>query len=119
MTKVLLVDDEAAIAPLIALCLEPLGVEVIHCMDLEDALRVADREAVGLVLLDLALDAEDGMSILPRMRAHERLKGIPVVAFSAHDSRRQEALAGGACSFVGRPFAGDDLRSAVALHLRR
>jgi DNA-binding response OmpR family regulator len=118
--KVLLIDDEAGITRLVALCLEPLGVEVVHAVDLDGALAVLARGVdVGLVLLDLALDSEDGLDILPRLRAAPQLKDVPVVAFTAHDSRRREALARGIDSFIVRPFAFGDLQSAVEVHLLR
>ena len=66
-----------------------------------------------MVLLDLALGDEDGLDILPYLRADPSLSGIPVVAFTAHDSRRREALASGVDSFLGRPFAAAQLRATV------
>ena len=117
MKKVLLVDDEPEIASLVALCLDPLGVEVVHADDLAGALQVARSDEIGLVLLDLVLDNEDGLEILPELRAEERLKDVPIVAFSAHDSRRREALDRGVDSFLKRPFATRDLRSTVSLHI--
>ena len=61
--------------------------------------------------------AEDGLDILPRLRAEPRLGSVPVVAFTAHDSRRREAFEKGVDGFVGRPFAQADLKSAVTSHL--
>jgi DNA-binding response OmpR family regulator len=115
--KVLLIDDENDMANLVSICLEPLGVHVLHSADLQGALDAAAGGKIGLILLDLALDEEDGLAILPRLRADERLRDVPVVAFSAHDSRRGEALACGVESFVRRPFAGADLVSTVRHHL--
>jgi DNA-binding response OmpR family regulator len=119
MSRVLVVDDEPNIASLVALCLDPLGIEVVQASGLESALEVARRDPVGLVLLDLALENEDGLSILPVLRAEPSLTGVPVVAFTAHDSRRREALALGVDSFLARPFASADLRSTVELLLVR
>jgi DNA-binding response OmpR family regulator len=117
MRKVLLIDDEEQIAALVSLCLQPLGVEVVHALDLEAALLLAKEGEIGLVLLDLALDHEDGLELLPALRSEEHLAGVPVLAFSAHDSRKLEALERGADSFIGRPFATLDLRKKVELYL--
>lgn len=115
--KVLLIDDETDIANLVALCLEPLGVQVLHCADLRGALEAAAADEIGLILLDLALDSEDGLAILPQLRSAERLRAVPIVAFTAHDSRQREAFACGVDSFVKRPFSSNDLVQTVRLHL--
>jgi len=97
------------------MCLEPLGVPVCLAGSRDEALQVAESQEIGLILLDLALGEEDGLEILPALRAHESLTGVPVVAFSAHDSRRREAMGHGVDSFLGRPFVSTDLYSAVEL----
>jgi DNA-binding response OmpR family regulator len=115
--RVLIVDDEPAIASLVALCLDPLGVRVVQASGLLGALQIAQEEDIGLVLLDLALGDEDGLEILPRLRDEPGLSGVPVVAFTAHDSRRREAIDSGVDSFLPRPFASADLQSTVELYL--
>ncbi len=117
MTSVLVIDDEPAIVSLLALCLEPLSVELLHATGLAGALELARQQRVGLVLLDLALGDEDGVDLLPRLRGEPGLADVPIVAFSAHHSRRREAIEHGADSFLARPFAWADLRSTVEAHL--
>jgi DNA-binding response OmpR family regulator len=94
-------------------------VEVVHAKDLAAALDMARGVDVGLVLLDLALENEDGLEILPHLRDEPSLKDVPVIAFTAHDSRRREALDRGVDSFLVRPFSSGDLRSTVEVHLLR
>ncbi|HEV8063185.1 MAG TPA: response regulator [Acidimicrobiales bacterium] len=113
MRHVLLVDDEPGVASLVSLCLDSLGVAVLPAAGLDEALEILRTDEVHLVLLDLALGGEDGLEILPRLRAEPALDNVPVVAFTAHDSRRREALDKGAAGFVARPFASDELRSTV------
>jgi len=117
--KVLVIDDEPGIANLVSWCLDSLGVAVVLASGLESALDVAREHDIGLVLLDFDLGAEDGMEILPRLREAPTLRTVPFVAFTAHDSRRQEAFEGGVVSFIARPFASADLCTAVELHLVR
>jgi CheY-like chemotaxis protein len=119
MKRVLVIDDEPGIADLVSWCLDPLGVDVVLASGLESALEVAREQEIGLVLLDFDLGAEDGMAILPRLREAPALRAVPFVAFTAHDSRRQEAFAGGVVSFIGRPFASADLCTTVEMHLVR
>jgi two-component system KDP operon response regulator KdpE len=119
MRKVLLLDDEPEITRLVVLCLAPLGVDVVRAADLTGALALARSEDIGLVLLDLALGNEDGLDILPGLRSEPRLADVPVVAFTAHDSRRREAFERGADAFLARPFEAADLTAAVELLLVR
>jgi CheY-like chemotaxis protein len=119
MKQILVIDDEPGMANLVSWCLDPLGVGVVLAKGLESALEVAREQEIGLVLLDFDLGGEDGLEILPRLREAPNLRTVPFVAFTAHDSRRQEAFAGGVVSFIGRPFAGADLRTTVELHLVR
>jgi DNA-binding response OmpR family regulator len=115
--RVLIVDDEPDMASLVALCLDPLGVDVVQASGLSSALRIVQAHDIGLVLLDLALGDEDGLEILPRLRDEPGLSGVPVVAFTAHDSRRREAFDSGVDSFLARPFASIDLQTTVELYL--
>lgn len=77
------------------------------------ALAMARTNEIGMVLLDLALGDEDGLEILPRLREDPSLSGVPIVAFTAHDSRRREAIECGVGHFLGRPFSAGDLRLLV------
>ena len=117
MKTVLIVDDEPDIKSLVALCLDQLDVDVAQAPGLSGALEIARANDVGLVLLDLALGTEDGLEILPHLREEPKLSGVPVVVFSAHDSRRREALDHGVESFLRRPFASADLQATVELYV--
>jgi DNA-binding response OmpR family regulator len=117
--SVLVVDDEPGIASLVALCLDHLNVNIVLADGRAAALRAAQSNDIGLVLLDLALGEEDGLEILPQLRSEPCLSGVPIVAFTAHDSRRQEALDQGVDSFLKRPFSSADLSSTVELHMVR
>jgi DNA-binding response OmpR family regulator len=117
MNRVMIVDDEPAIGSLVALCLDPLGVDVVQAADLAGALQIARHENIALILLDLSLGEEDGLQILPHLRQEPRLTTVPVIVFTAHDSRRQEAYDCGADSFLARPFAPRDLCSTVGQYL--
>lgn len=114
-----MVDDEPGIASLVALCLDHLDVSIVSADGQASALRAAQANDVCLVLLDLALGDEDGLEILPNLRDDASLSGVPIIAFSAHDSRRQQALDQGVDSFLRRPCSSRDLSSAVETHMVR
>ena len=76
------------------------------------------RRVARFRLEDLvALGNEDGLGILPDLRSEPSLAGVAIVAFTAHDSRRQEALDQGVDVFLQRPFSSVDLSSTVEAHL--
>ena len=114
-----MVDDEPGIASLVALCLNHLDVRALLADGHVNALRMAREHDIGLVLLDLALGDEDGLDIIPHLRKDHQLARVPIVAFTSHDSRRQEAFDRGVDSFLCRPFAPADLTSTVEANILR
>jgi DNA-binding response OmpR family regulator len=119
MNRVLVVDDEPEMGSLVELCLDTLGLEVVQAGSLSSARTVVKNTDVDIVLLDLALGGEDGLEILPELRRSPGMTDVPVVAFTAHDSRRAEAFERGVDAFLARPFAYQDLQATVARHIKR
>ena len=110
---VLLIDDEPQMGSLVGMCLHVMGARVVQASNLADAVEATREETPSVVLLDLALGKEDGLRILPDLRREPGLSEVPVVAFSVHDSRREEALAKGAVGFLTKPFHPTGLREAL------
>jgi DNA-binding response OmpR family regulator len=117
VTDLLLIDDEPHMEALVAMSLEEIGVRVVAASTLAEALSVARRSRPRVVLLDLAVGSEDGLDFLPDLRGEPALEGVPILAFTVHDSRRDEALARGVDGFFRKPFKAADLRAVVAAHL--
>lgn len=115
MTVVLLVDDEPDMGQLVELSLADLGPTVVQAKNGREALELARTTSPSLVLLDLSLDGEDGLALLPQL--HDVLDGIPCIAFSVHDSRAEEAKRSGAVGFVAKPFRSETLREVIEQHL--
>jgi DNA-binding response OmpR family regulator len=118
VTTVLLIDDEPSMAPLVSMCLEDTNASVVQAENLAGALAEAERGSPKVILLDLNLGPEDGLQILPKLRAHPALSKVPVVVFSVHDSRRLEALEQEVSGFLRKPFKSDELRSELSPYLR-
>jgi DNA-binding response OmpR family regulator len=116
VTTVLLVDDEPAMAGLVNVWLSDLGIRVVQASGLSEALKAIDREQPRAVLLDLSLGEEDGLEIMPRLQ--EALEGVPIIAFTVHDSREEEARRHGVSGFISKPFRGKELREVVEGTLR-
>ena len=117
MTTVLLIDDEPSMAPLVSMCLEGTDASVVQAENLAAALKEADRCSPRVILLDLSLGPEDGLQILPRLRAHPALSKVPVVVFSVYDSRRFEALDQKVSGFLSKPFKSYELRAELSPYL--
>lgn len=111
MKTVLLVDDEPAMAGLVNVWLTDMGVRVVQAPDLAGALQAIDRERPEAVLLDLSLGDEDGLAIMPELQ--KALDGVPIIAFTVHDSREEEARAKGVTAFLSKPFHAADLREVI------
>ena len=118
MSTVLLIDDEPSMAPLVSMCLEDTDASVVHAENLAAALDEADRGSPRVILLDLSLGPEDGLQILPELRAHPALSEVPVVVFSVYDGRRSEAMEQQVSGFLSKPFKSHELRSQLSPYLR-
>ncbi len=117
MSVVLLVDDEPDMGSLVNMWLADLGARVVQVDSLEQAVAAARKEPVRAVLLDIALDGQDGLDLLPDLKGERSLIDTPVIAFSVHDSRRSEAISKGAVGFVKKPFSSKELQDALKEHL--
>jgi CheY-like chemotaxis protein len=80
------------------------------------ALEGLAAERPDLVLLDISLPGMDGLEVLRRMRADERLGHVPVIALTAHamDADRRRFLDAGFDAYVAKPIiAEDELLGAI------
>jgi len=116
-SRVLVIDDEAAIRDSLRMTLEYEGYEFLGAATGQEGLTLADREAPDVVLLDVKMPGMDGLEVLERLHAtHETL---PVIVVSGHGtiSTAVEATKKGAFDFIEKPFASDrvlvSLRNAL------
>jgi CheY-like chemotaxis protein len=112
MTRLLVVDDETAIADALQDILSMEGYEVVTALNGHEALRLLSELKPELVLTDLMMPVMDGRELLRRMQADPKLRDIPVVVMSAGritDAERRTARA-----ILAKPFALDALLRTVA-----
>lgn len=117
MTKILIVEDETAIADLIAMHLAMAGYESALVSNGADVWDAMHRERPDLVLLDVLLPGQDGFSIMERIRS----LNIPVIFLTAKDSLmdKVKGLKLGADDYIVKPFQALELLSRVEAVLRR
>ncbi|MFA5385816.1 MAG: response regulator transcription factor [Eubacteriales bacterium] len=121
MPKVLVVDDEEHIVELVRFNLEREGFEVIASGDGDAALKKVSSEQPDLIILDLMLPGQDGLSVCRTLRSDPDTKGIPVIILSARTEEidRVLGLEMGADDYVTKPFSPRELVARVKVRLRR
>ena len=116
-SRILVIDDEAAIRDSLKMTLEYEGYEFLGAATGQEGLNIAEREAPDLVLLDVKMPGMDGIDVLERLRSMN--EALPVIVVSGHGtiSTAVEATKKGAFDFIEKPFASDrvlvSLRNAL------
>ena len=118
MTRILVVEDERAIAEAVSYALRDAGYEVDTADDGDEAIAAARRETYDLMVLDLLLPGTPGMEICQTLRQESDL---PIVMLTARDTEldRVTGLDVGADDYVTKPFSVSELVSRVRALLRR
>ncbi len=118
MSRILIVEDELAIAELEKDYLELSGFEVEVATDGRDGLEKAMNEDYNLVILDLMLPEVDGFEICRRVREE---KNTPIIMVSAKkdDIDKIRGLGLGADDYMTKPFSPSELVARVKAHLAR
>jgi two-component system copper resistance phosphate regulon response regulator CusR len=117
--RVLVVEDEAAIADFVVRGLREEGFTVEHAADGYAGWHALSTGTWDVVLLDWWLPGPDGLALLRRFRAAGR--DTPVLFLTARDavSDRVEGLNGGADDYLCKPFAFEELLARVRAMTRR
>lgn len=115
---VLIVDDSPAMRAFVRRILDMSGLEVGRCLEAADgleALRLARREKVEVILSDINMPVMDGEEFVRQLNADPELRHIPVVVVSTDrtETRVQKMLALGARGYVTKPFLPEALRQEL------
>lgn len=118
---VLIVEDEPAIAELIAVNLRHNGFRPTWAMDSASAQRELDDVLPDVILLDWMLPGESGLILAKRWRANPRTKQVPIIMLTARgdESDRVAGLDAGADDYIAKPFSTKELLARVRAVLRR
>lgn len=121
MSKILVVDDEPDISELVALHLARDGHE---CVCLTNGLEVfpyVTTHQPDLIVLDLMLPGQDGLTVFKRLRADSRTRTTPVIILTARAqmSDRISGLELGADDYLTKPFSPRELALRISAVLRR
>ncbi len=118
MSRVLVVDDDRALARALAINLRAHGYDVALAHDGRAALTEVARTHPAVVVLDLGLPDLDGIEVLAGIRGWS---AVPVIVLSARSTSAEkvEALDAGADDYVTKPFGMDELLARVRAAVRR
>ena len=117
--KILVVDDDQRIRELLRRYLVQEGFDVIQAEDAKALNRILLRETVDLIVLDLMLPGEDGLSICRRLRAANDRTPIIMLTAKVEDVDRIVGLEVGADDYLGKPFNPRELLARIHAVLRR
>src|SRR5690606_40772216 len=116
-SRILVVDDDTALAEMIGIVLRTEGFEPVFCADGAKAVEEWRTQHPDLVLLDLMLPGMDGIEICTRIRAES---GIPIIMLTARGDTADvvRGLEVGADDYMVKPFNPKELVARIRTRLR-
>lgn len=117
--KVLVVDDDARLRDLLRRYLGENGFNVFVSENAEAMRRIWTREPFDVLILDLMMPGEDGLSVLKRLRAEKDNTPIIMLTARGEDVDRILGLELGADDYLGKPFNPRELLARIHAVLRR
>ncbi len=121
MGRILIVEDESAIAELISINLRHAGFEVTIAATAEQATIEVDAVLPDLVVLDWMLPGQSGLALAKRWRGETRTRDIPLIMLTAR-SEETDKIAGldaGADDYLVKPFSTQELLARIRAVMRR
>jgi two-component system, OmpR family, phosphate regulon response regulator PhoB len=119
--KMLLVEDDAALAELLVYHFSRESFDVAHTPDGEEALMLAQETPPDIVLLDWMLENLSGIEVCRRLRRMPETANVPIIMLTARgeEEDRVRGLETGADDYVTKPFSPRELVARVGAVLRR
>ena len=121
MSRVLVVEDESAIAELISINLRHAGFEVTIAANADQAQAAVDAAMPDLVILDWMLPGQSGLALARRWRTEQRTREMPVIMLTARagETDKIAGLDAGADDYLTKPFSTNELMARIRAVLRR
>jgi two-component system phosphate regulon response regulator PhoB len=121
IARVLVVEDESAIAELISINLRHNGMLPLLAADGEAAQKHIDEVLPDVILLDWMLPGQSGLELARRWRADPRTKTTPILMLTARGDEPDKiaGLDAGADDYITKPFSTQELLARIRAVLRR
>ena len=112
--RILVADDDAALARTLSWILRENGYEVITVPDAEQLIDRLEVEQPDLLLLDIMMPRVDGLQLLERIKSDPRKRDLPVLMISSMppEEATVRSLGLGAADFISKPFRVRELLAA-------
>jgi len=119
--KILVVDDQMAVALMMVFLLTRVGCEAEAATNAEKALRLAQTERFDLITLDVDMPDSNGFELFQRLKQIPHLRETPVVFVSGNATieNQQRALDLGAVDFIEKPFDTREFVSRLLPHIQQ
>jgi two-component system phosphate regulon response regulator PhoB len=119
--RVLIVEDEPAIAELISINLRHHGLSPLWVENGELAQKEIDTVLPDLILLDWMLPGESGVTLARKWRSDPRTKGVPIIMLTAKvdEDDKVKGLDAGADDYITKPFSVSEMLARIRAVLRR
>lgn len=121
MTKIMIVEDEAALVTLLKYNLEKQGYETVCVMDGKEVMNTAMTEKPDLILLDWMLPNVQGIDLCRDIRKSYELRNIPIIMLTARgdEADKVRGLSYGADDYMTKPYSIPELMARIMALLRR
>lgn len=119
--RLLLVEDDRALAELVAFHFERDGWDVTRTGDGEEALILAEETRADLILLDWMIEGVSGIEVCRRLRRREATQRTPIIMLTARgeEEDRIRGLETGADDYMTKPFSPKELLARASAVMRR
>ncbi len=119
--RILVAEDEEALAQLLQYNLDKEGYRVAMALDGEEAMLLADEETPDLVVLDWMLPKLSGIEVCRRLRASRKTRNTPIIMLTARgeETDRIRGLDTGADDYIVKPVSMTELAARIRAVLRR
>jgi len=122
--KVLVVEDNDMNMQLVEYLLEEGGYEIVKASSGEEALAItrdSDPKAPDLILMDIHLPGMDGLSVVREIKSDARMRGVPILALTAHAMRgdKDRFLEAGCDGYISKPIDVKTFLSSIEQYIRR
>jgi two-component system phosphate regulon response regulator PhoB len=93
----------------------------MEAIDADDARRQLEQQTPAIILMDIGLPGEDGLSLTRDLKSRPELVDVPIIAVTAHamEIDRERAIAAGCTDILLKPYSPRELVEFVAAQMRR
>lgn len=120
MAKILIVDDDVQLRQTIMMVLKLRGYEALEADDGTEALAMAQSEFPDLIISDINMPGQDGLTALKQLRENPKTATIPMILMTGEmDANIRKGMELGADDFLTKPFAMPELLNAINARLEK